>query len=419
MTKNEVYDVIVVGAGLAGLTAAKKLIAGGKSVIVLEGKSHAGGRTLSADVSGSDRPVDWGAEWVIPDLHPQMMTLIEEHGFHIEGEDDDAIWDIPGFNKQISYDALRRERPSFDAALTSLQAWADAPAEQDETTLSLTSLLSRLIEDETDRYLLEAALFPLTGADPDEVSAHAIRKEIEFHAQSVHLTISPETCRLDRCCGGIAAAMSQQLPEGTVQLDWSVTDIVTNEDGRLVQVSGPSGTLKAKKVLVAVPVAALHQIRFAPEIPAISSTASAQMNAGRVVKIWGRLRGKVPATRLSVGHLLRLVYAWAHPEGETLVSAQVLAKDLVNQDLHALLQSACPESEILEADKHHWPADPYARGSWIAARIGPYPPDVFAQPFGRIQVIGGDVAASWAGWMEGAVLSATSAAEALLAEEKP
>ena len=71
-------DVVVVGAGLSGLTAAYRLVQQGISVLVLEAGDRVGGRTVNVDVGGV-AVTDGGGQW-IGALHTRMYALIEELG---------------------------------------------------------------------------------------------------------------------------------------------------------------------------------------------------------------------------------------------------------------------------------------------------------------------------------------------------
>src|SRR3954452_9838430 len=70
-------DVCVVGAGFAGLTAARVLAAYGRSVVVLEGRDRGGGRTWTQDVDGV--AIDRGGAWLSP-LHNAGLALAAELG---------------------------------------------------------------------------------------------------------------------------------------------------------------------------------------------------------------------------------------------------------------------------------------------------------------------------------------------------
>ena len=336
---------------------------------------------------------------------------------------------------------LRLARPSFDAALSALQVWFDTgPAEEDdEGRMSLAELLGRLATDPIDRALLEAAFFPLFGADPLEVSARAIREEMRCIGGDVHLTLAGEDKWFDRTAGAIAVCMSAELPPERLVLSCPVTSVVVGDDdgdgngrgGAAAWVGcGDGNRIRAGRVLLAVPVAALHAIDFEPNIPCIGPEGSARMNAGRVVKLWARatigtgraVAAAIPTTRLHVGRSpLRLLRAMDLCDGEYLLSAQALAEDAAGRDPLELFAETCPPGlAIREAEAKDWPADPYARASWMAeATRGEHAGTVFAGDFGPLRVIGGDVARDWAGWMEGAVLSGEEAAAAIIAIEGP
>src|SRR3712207_5679967 len=71
-------EVVVIGAGLAGLAAARELRAAGREVVVLEARDRVGGRTLNADI-GEGKVVELGAQWVGP-TQDRVLKLISELG---------------------------------------------------------------------------------------------------------------------------------------------------------------------------------------------------------------------------------------------------------------------------------------------------------------------------------------------------
>src|SRR5688572_15691862 len=71
-------DVVVVGAGISGLTAARRLVQAGRSVIVLEASDRVGGRTVNLD-AGDGVVTEGGGEWVGPG-QDRVLALIKELG---------------------------------------------------------------------------------------------------------------------------------------------------------------------------------------------------------------------------------------------------------------------------------------------------------------------------------------------------
>src|SRR5271170_2662785 len=81
-------DIVILGAGIAGLAAARKLAEAGLSVILLEARGRIGGRIFTMRTPAADLPIELGAEFV-HGRPPELLNLIEEAGltfFEREGE---------------------------------------------------------------------------------------------------------------------------------------------------------------------------------------------------------------------------------------------------------------------------------------------------------------------------------------------
>src|SRR5262245_37796249 len=77
------FDVLVIGAGLAGLAAARDLNELGRRVSVLEARDRLGGRTWTGILPGTDVSVDFGGTWVHPDAQPAVTTEVERYGLEL------------------------------------------------------------------------------------------------------------------------------------------------------------------------------------------------------------------------------------------------------------------------------------------------------------------------------------------------
>jgi heterodisulfide reductase subunit A-like polyferredoxin len=80
----EDFDVIVVGAGLSGLIAARDLVNKGYKVCVFEANDRVGGRVFSSTLPGSSASVDIGGEWVDSRVHHTIMSEIRRYNLEIE-----------------------------------------------------------------------------------------------------------------------------------------------------------------------------------------------------------------------------------------------------------------------------------------------------------------------------------------------
>ena len=119
MSGARIPDVVVVGAGLSGLTAARELTNAGLDVRVLEARDRPGGRTWVTEADGVT--VDLGGEWV-DEAHTELRTLISELGIEIypyERRKENARWYVGG--------ELSREIPFFGQRRGDLQPLRRSP----------------------------------------------------------------------------------------------------------------------------------------------------------------------------------------------------------------------------------------------------------------------------------------------------
>src|SRR5512132_3295003 len=127
--KNNV-DVVVVGAGLAGLTAARKLARDGASVVVLEADDRVGGRSMPGEIAG--HVIDLGGQWISPTQH-HLHALAKELGVttyqqYVEGE---HIIDLVG------QEARYREGEDMALDPGDLEAFGNAMGELDALTAKI------------------------------------------------------------------------------------------------------------------------------------------------------------------------------------------------------------------------------------------------------------------------------------------
>src|ERR1700755_2746850 len=126
MVHEKIYDVLVIGAGIAGLAAARTLAEAGKDVLLLEAREHVGGRVWSLPVEGSALPVELGAEFV-HGRPPELWQLIAEAGLR--------TYELDG--KQICFEQGRLQQCSLYEAFSLLEELSE-----DEPDLSFADWLA-------------------------------------------------------------------------------------------------------------------------------------------------------------------------------------------------------------------------------------------------------------------------------------
>ncbi len=417
-----IHDVIVIGAGIAGLVAARDLKSRGVRVLLLEAGDRTGGRIWSSIFPGTDTVVEWGAEWVVTEHHHALRAETARYGVALEETADTfpPRWIIHGEEITGSYAEVKRLRPGFARMMAQIEKDAVQSSEylKSAVCLSMRDYVVSLKGDARDAGLVEAAFFGFTGGDPTDVAASALWTEIRFHGGSIDETIDAASTRLQgggsRIIAGLVGDVGADL-----RLNHRVETIDDQDD--LVVVTTQADLFKARKAVVALPLLAVTAIQFNPPLSGEMSTLSDKANAGRSVKVWALAQGPaVPGTCYFSGHPFGVSYARKIGEGRYLLGAPSLSASVMamgEKGWKKTFSGLYPGLEILSATTYDWSADALIRGSWQVDRagFGGCVAPAFAKKCGNIRFAGGDVAEVWSGWMEGAILSGQQAAREIAA----
>src|SRR6201985_658470 len=142
MTQAKTYDVIVLGAGVAGLAAARTLAEAGKHVLLLEARDRVGGRVWSIPVEGRGLPVELGAEFV-HGLPTELLQLIEEsklRAYELDGSqicfEDGALTECSRGDAFAVLEELTEDEPD-----ASFAEWVEAKNINEETAQAATAFV--------------------------------------------------------------------------------------------------------------------------------------------------------------------------------------------------------------------------------------------------------------------------------------
>jgi monoamine oxidase len=262
----------VVGAGAAGLAAAKALREAGREVEVIEARDRIGGRLDTVQPAGWPIPVERGANWVQNVDASDLPALLRAAGASAP----EFAWDSRATLLQDGRRAGETPgREEFERLIERLQGAAAAQPES-AALASLIAASAGGVDPEILVHLVETELVSEFAADPEELSAR--------------WTLSEGSEGDDLIVTGGYGKLAASLAVGTrVTLGQPVDRVALAGDG--VTVSGPGGFRRAyDRVIVTAPlgVLAAGAITFEPELPAGHREALAKLKIGLLDKLWLR-----------------------------------------------------------------------------------------------------------------------------------
>jgi monoamine oxidase len=413
-------DVIVVGGGFAGVTAARECALRGRDTLLLEARDRLGGRTWSAQWHGA--PIEYGGAWV--HWHqPHTFSELTRAGLRVIVSDEaaHAAWYVGderragtieerdviarrGWDRFV--DGVAAALPQPHAPLNAL----DALGRFDR--LSIADRIDELSLDDEERDVLAAELESLAHAPLASAGAVSVLRWHALSGYSLALTqFTGGRVTIDGGTGALLAAM-RRAAAFDVALESPVATIGVSDRG--VDVTGRDGAVhRARVVVVAVALNALGAIEFDPPLPDDKRAAIAAGQASRGIKLMLRVRGEATAINaIRPGH----PFGYLASERVSDDGTQLLigfGPDAGGRDWSDLaarqreLDAILPGYELLDATAHDWLADEFSRGTWAIHRPGWYGEHHAAmrRPEGRVLLAGSDIANGWAGFIDGAIES--------------
>ena len=427
------HDVVVVGGGFAGVTAAREAALAGADVLLLEARDRLGGRTWSSTWDAI--PVEYGGQWV--HWHqPHTFSEITRAGLRVEVNEyaDVASWFVGDERRTgttaerdaIAERAWNRFVEGVEEALPNPHdplGALDRLERFDRQTVADRLAELDLTREEED--VLAAELESVTHAPLDEAGAVSI---LRWHALSGYtLALTQFTGGRVVVVGGtgaLLASIASGAPFAT-RLETPVAAVAQSDDR--VEVTTRAGdTIAVRAAVVAVPLNVLGAIDFDPPLAEPKREAIEIGQASRGIKLFVRARGD---------RRMQNAVKREHPFG--YIDSQALLDDgsqlLVGfgpgtpacdpADLEAVqrgLDELLPGFEAIAVSAHDWACDEFANGTWAIHRPGWYTTfhAEMQRPEGRVVLAGSDLANGWAGFIDGAIesgLRAGATVRALLA----
>ncbi|MFI4975466.1 MAG: flavin monoamine oxidase family protein [Caulobacterales bacterium] len=439
-------DVIVIGAGMAGLKAAQQLIWDGRTVIVVEAKDRVGGRLKAAEVAG--RVVDLGGQWVGA-RHSMLLAEAERLGIAAYPQYAAGKTVMQLLGKVVAFSgSTPKMSPLALLELAALQSRWDREMKQVPVDAPWTAPKAREWDAQTlESWIVQnlhtgearefARLVPrgAWAAEASQISylwfLDALRGG-EGLAQLMGVKDGVLDAKFEGGMHQIARRMAEELGDRLV-LGAAVRRIVHDERGARVETD--KGHFGARFVIVAAPPASAARIEFEPPLPAARDGLHQRMPMGAIIKacvayerpFWRDLGfsgqvatdddvlGIVMEDTQSAGPAVLLCFI----EGKRALEMSAAGREArLVAVVDSLARFFGPEAENpIGYEDNDWMMEP-----WTHGYVGTMPPGVMTrfghalrEPCGRIHWAGSETSVEWPGYIEGALRSGQRAAREVLA----
>ncbi|WP_231992058.1 flavin monoamine oxidase family protein [Mycobacterium sp. ACS4331] len=434
-------DVVVIGAGFAGLTAARELNRRGLGVLVLEGRDRVGGRSYTGAVAGL--PVDLGATFVGP-TQDAVLALAAELGCpttptFCDGKNlinwRGSVRSYSGTVPALSIGGLlniARVRWQFTRAARGVPV--DRPGAalhaHELDSMSLQDWLTKKRASSTTLDLMAIMSRVTWGAEPSEVSMlHAARYVAAAGGLDRLLDVA-NGAQQDRFAAGtqsIALRMAEELGDAVV-LGAAVYGVEHTDDGATVH--SAAGSVSARAVVIAVPPQHRAAIEFSPALPDGHAELPSRWPQGRLSKAYAayetpfwRADGCSGEALSDTGPVFITFDVSPRSDGPGILLGFVDPREFDTQPPEQRREHALRGFAALFGDAALHPID-YLDFSWGTEPFSPggptaaVPPGswttvgrVLREPVGSLFWAGTETADAWTGFLDGAVRSGLRAAD--------
>ncbi len=416
------YDVIVIGAGFAGATAARELGEDGLRVGLFEARNRLGGLTYTSRFAGHD--IELGGMW-FHWLQPNIWAEIHRYGMH--------LYESPVLDPQtVVLLGSDGKRQVGDASLVAdVLKWMDA-LHHDSFALYPQAMIDPYHVEEKiaaiDHQSIQTRLdsLPLTTRERDvfsglleivpgsSLSEASLTQQLKLHAlagwNSGLLLDLQNRFRLKEGTNGLISAIVEDsgadvhlsTPIAAIDHGPGHVEISTEDDKKIT----------ARCAILTLPINTFNNVKFTPGLPSDKQTIIDKGQPSTGTKVYVQVAqdlGRFQAFGPAASPLTYMHAEYFGSQGSVLIGFGG-QRELLDINDNAAIEQAVkayiPDVEFQSAVAYDWTYDPYSLGTWPNYRKGEmYNPLIMRRPEGALFFAGGYTAKGWTSFVDGAVES--------------
>lgn len=416
---------VIIGAGLAGLSAGYRLKTAGWEVTILDGRSRIGGRVLTHKFADTELICELGAEWV-GESHERLHALCGEFKIPLQKHQ---------FEDSLMQNGKVSPPRAWGFSEPAKKAWAEMIAGYEKLTALQKASLDKVDwwthlenigysrDDLILRDLMDSTDF-----------GESIRNVSAFAALAEYAESSPNNEMDYKMTGGnsrLVNELAARVGHENIKLEKRVTEIVQIR-GVVTVAAGQAELYKADACICTAPIPSLRKIKFDPPLPAAQAAAAEKLGYSRIIKnsvlfderFWKAENFSMVTDTTSHYYFHStqgqpgkqgILTAYAIGDKADVLASQsdirrqiIVARDLVDHSWSAPNLARGIASYAWQRDEFTKGAYAlYGPGEWFGLR------PILAKPHLKV-LFAGEHIADWQGFMEGAIESGEAAADALI-----
>ncbi|TDV98744.1 monoamine oxidase [Halomonas alkaliantarctica] len=416
------YDVIVVGGGFAGATAARECGHQGYRTLLLEARSRLGGRTLSSQFAGQE--IEFGGAW-IHWLQPHVWAEMQRYGLGVEEDpltnldktvvmyNDGSVEELPPeefyHNIRVAFEKLchdarevfpRPYEPMFNKRVLELDK------------LSVVDRIKDLDLSRAQRAQLNSFMALYAGETTDKFGLPGVLKLYACGGWNYDAFMDTQTHY--RIEGGTKALIDALLTDSgaEVRLATPVVAVEQMSDGVQIKTDDDE-VVTAGAIIITVPLNTYRHITFAPALSEDKAQFIEEGQLSKGAKLYVHVKQNLGRVFAFADEKQPLNWVQTHDYGDdlgTILSITIARSTTIDvndrESVTREVQKMFPGVEVIGFSAYDWTADPFSLGAWAAYGVGQLSRlEDLQRPEGRILFAGAATSNGWHENIDGAVES--------------